>query len=83
MPVVEPRIVKHSTRLGEVVTTKPVLRKDDMSNPSNEVDPEVEHDLEAQRQQIAEVDDELDARSDGEGLAAEAGRGEETGLAEG
>ena len=32
---------------------------------------------------IAEVDEELDDRAEGEGLAAEAGRGEEMGLAEG
>jgi hypothetical protein len=37
----------------------------------------------AERNAIAEMDDELDARSDGEGLGAEAGRGEENGLAEG
>jgi len=37
----------------------------------------------ARREDIAEVDDKLDAQADGEGLAAEAGRGEETGLAEG
>ena len=32
---------------------------------------------------IAEVDEQLEAEADGDGLAAEAGRGEETGLAEG
>lgn len=35
------------------------------------------------RQAVADVEEELDARSDGEGLAAEAGSGEETGLSEG
>ena len=37
----------------------------------------------AEREEIAEVDDLLDAQSDGEGLGAEAGRGEENGLSEG
>lgn len=36
-----------------------------------------------ERQQIADVQDELDARADGDGLAAEAGTGDETGLTEG
>lgn len=40
-------------------------------------------DDDAERQAIADVDEELDERSDEEGLAAEAGRGEENGLAEG
>lgn len=35
------------------------------------------------REAITEVEDELDAQADGEGLAAEAGRSEENGLAEG
>jgi hypothetical protein len=35
------------------------------------------------RQRIADVQAELDARVDGDGLAAEAGAGEEMGLAEG
>ncbi len=37
----------------------------------------------AERQEIAEVDAELDAQSDEEGLGAEAGRSEENGLSEG
>ena len=37
----------------------------------------------AERREIAEVDDELDAQSDGEGLGAEAGRSEEFGISEG
>ena len=47
----------------------------------NTSSPEREH--EAQRREIAEVQEKLDAQADGDGLAAEAGRGEETGLAEG
>lgn len=54
-----------------------------MSETSNGKDSEAEELHESQRQEIAEVEEELDARSDGEGLAAEAGSGEETGLAEG
>ena len=42
-----------------------------------------ELDAAAEREAIAEVDEELDAQSDGEGLGAEAGRGEENGLSEG
>ncbi len=42
-----------------------------------------EHDDQAERQEISDVEDELDARSDGEGLEAEAGRAEETGIAGG
>lgn len=40
-------------------------------------------DLDAQQQEIADVQEELDARADGDGLAAEAGSGEEMGLSEG
>jgi hypothetical protein len=54
-----------------------------MSETSNDKSPADERDHEAKRREIAEVDDELDAEADGDGLAAEAGRGEETGLAEG
>lgn len=54
-----------------------------MSETSSERDPATADDLEAERQAIAEVDEEVDAQSDGDGLAAEAGRGEETGLSEG
>lgn len=57
-----------------------------MSETSNEKDPgtgAADFDNEAERQEIAEVQEELDARADGDGLAAEAGAGEETGLAEG
>ena len=57
--------------------------EDDMSETSNDKSPADERDHEAKRREIAEVDDELDAEADGDGLAAEAGRGEETGLAEG
>ena len=54
-----------------------------MSETRNENGPADQHDHDAERQQIAEAQEKLDAQSDGEGLAAEAGRGEETGLAEG
>lgn len=40
-------------------------------------------DDEAERREIAEVQDELDSRAEGDGLAAEAGAGEEMGLSEG
>lgn len=52
-----------------------------MSETSNQHTPA--DDDEARRREIAEVEEKLDAESDGDGLAAEAGRGEETGLAEG
>jgi len=57
--------------------------RDDMSQTRNENSPADEHDHDAERQEIAEMQARLDAQSDGDGLAAEAGRGEETGLAEG
>jgi len=54
-----------------------------MSDQSQENTP-AEHDDDAdRRREIAEVQDELDARADGDGLAAEAGAGEEMGLSEG
>ncbi|WP_193611727.1 hypothetical protein [Nocardioides lijunqiniae] len=36
-----------------------------------------------QQEELADVQDELDAQADGDGLAAEAGTGDETGLSEG
>ena len=54
-----------------------------MSQSSNENSPAEQHDPDAERKEIAELDEELDARSEGEGLAAEAGRSEENGLSEG
>jgi hypothetical protein len=54
-----------------------------MSETSNEKNSQPESDHAAERREIAEGQQELDARSEGEGLAAEAGAGEETGLAEG
>jgi hypothetical protein len=54
-----------------------------MSETSNEQSPKVELDDAAERRAIAEGQEKLDAQADGEGLAAEAGSGEETGLAEG
>lgn len=54
-----------------------------MSGTDNQNRPATEQDHEAQRQEIADVQEKLDAESDEQGLAAEAGRGEETGLTEG
>ena len=54
-----------------------------MSELSNENVSEVERVHDAERRQIAEVQDKLDAEADGDGLAAEAGSGEEMGLSEG
>jgi len=54
-----------------------------MSETRKEKGPADEHDDDTKRQEMAEVQEKLDAQSDGEGLAAEAGRGEDTGLAEG
>jgi hypothetical protein len=58
-------------------------RGDDVSETSNKRAHSADHDTDDERQELAEVDEELDARSEGDGLAAEAGRGEETGLSEG
>jgi hypothetical protein len=57
--------------------------EDDMSAPSEKSKPDTDPEGDAERRRIAEVQDELDARADGDGLAAEAGAGEEMGLAEG
>lgn len=46
-----------------------------MSESSHERDPE--------QQEIADVQDQLDEQAEGDGLAAEAGSGDETGLTEG
>lgn len=54
-----------------------------MSGTDDQNRPATEQDHEEKRRQIADVEEKVDAESDGEGLAAEAGRGEETGLAEG
>lgn len=54
-----------------------------MSQTGHESTPATEEDLDAQRQEIAATQEQLDAESDGDGLAAEAGRGEETGISEG
>ena len=53
-----------------------------MSETSNQGGPADEDDRAAERREIAEVQEELDAEADGDGLAAEAGRGEEMGLSE-
>ena len=54
-----------------------------MSETSNETTPEGGSTDDDERREIAEVQERLDAQADGDGLAAEAGAGEETGLAEG
>jgi hypothetical protein len=54
-----------------------------MSQKNDENGPADDGTEKAKREEIAEVDAQLDAQADGEGLAAEAGRGEETGLSEG
>jgi len=54
-----------------------------MSETSNESSSQAEPDLADQQREMAEMDEERDARADGDGLAAEAGTGEETGLTEG
>lgn len=50
---------------------------------SQEDGPADEQDRREQQQEIADVQEKLDAAADGDGLAAEAGRGEEMGLSEG
>lgn len=52
-----------------------------MSETGNGPRPDVDH--QAQREEIDEVQQQLDAKADGDGLAAEAGSGEEAGLSEG
>lgn len=54
-----------------------------MSEMENESAPGADRDDDAERKEIAEVQERLDAEADGDGLAAEAGSGEEAGLAEG
>ncbi len=66
--------------------TRPDGYRCPMSETSNDDDarqqaPEL--DDAAERREIAEVEEELDDRAEGEGLAAEAGRSEENGLSEG
>jgi len=54
-----------------------------MSENSNEPGPQDGPDLDAEREEIGELQDRLDAEAEGDGLAAEAGRSEETGLSQG
>ncbi len=54
-----------------------------MSKDSNASEPADERDREDQQREIADVDEKLDAQAGGEGLAAEADRGEKTGISEG
>ncbi|MXG90558.1 hypothetical protein [Nocardioides flavescens] len=44
---------------------------------------EQREDLDDQQREMAEIDEQLDAEADGEGLAAEAGRIEENGISQG
>ncbi|NHC24176.1 hypothetical protein G6553_13470 [Nocardioides sp. IC4_145] len=41
------------------------------------------HEREPEQQSLADVQEQLDEQADGDGLAAEAGTGDETGLTEG
>ena len=63
--------------------TFPSTQEHDVSETNGEDDAGPGHDTDQEREEIAAVDEELEARSDAEGLAAEAGSGEETGLTEG
>ena len=54
-----------------------------MSEDSNTSEPADERDRKDQQQEMADVDEKLDAQADGEGLAAEADRAEQTGISEG
>lgn len=54
-----------------------------MSEDSNASEPADERDREEQQQEIADVDEQLDAQAGAEGLAAEADRGEATGISGG
>ncbi|MDN4160047.1 hypothetical protein [Nocardioides abyssi] len=54
-----------------------------MSEQTPEHDDQAGTERNEEQQEIADVQDELDARSDEDGLGAEAGSGEETGLSQG
>jgi hypothetical protein len=54
-----------------------------MSQTDDEQQPDRDQDADPERREIAEMEERLDEEADGDGLAAEAGRGEENGLAEG
>ncbi|MBA2953538.1 hypothetical protein GON03_04380 [Nocardioides sp. MAH-18] len=54
-----------------------------MSQTDDEQQPDRDQDADPERREIAEMEERLDAEAEGDGLAAEAGRGEENGLAEG
>lgn len=64
-------------------TADPMTRETQVSQTNDENTSAADHDPEDEREAVAAVDEELDARSDGDGLAAEAGRAEETGISEG
>ena len=54
-----------------------------MSQTNDEQQPDRDQDADPERREIAEMEERLDEEAEGDGLAAEAGRGEENGLAEG
>lgn len=55
-----------------------------MSQPDHHADhADPQEQLQGEREAIAETEDELDAQADDDGLGAEVGRSEETGIAEG
>ena len=54
-----------------------------MSSTNDETAPAPEVDHEAERREMAEVQEKLDDEADGEGLAAEAEHGETMGISEG
>lgn len=56
-------------------------QRDDEQQPEHD-QPEQDQ-ADPERREIAELEDRLDEQAEGDGLAAEAGRGEEYGLAEG
>jgi len=54
-----------------------------MSQAHDDQQPDEREDLDDQQREMAEVDEQLDAEADGDGLAAEAGRIEENGISQG
>jgi hypothetical protein len=54
-----------------------------VTETNDEQQPDQGPDLDQERRDIADLQERLDAEADGDGLAAEAGRSEENGLAEG
>jgi hypothetical protein len=50
---------------------------------TDDAQPDRDQDDDPERREIAALQEQLDEEAEGDGLAAEAGRGEENGLAEG